>query len=137
MSGLIYSKGMKLSAKHVPSPPVRSNNCGDEPLYWNFDPAYTSLSPYVVELDEWNMLYMFVTLEVSKEDRSREDRDEQPSNMLSMRVTLEVSKEDRSREARDEQPSNICHISVTLDVSKEDRSREARDEQPSNMPPLE
>ena len=50
------------------------------------------------------MRYMLVTLEVSKEERSREESLEQPSNMRYMLVTLEVSKEERSREAREEQP---------------------------------
>ena len=41
---------------------------------------------------------MFVTLEVSKEERSREPAQEQPSNMEDMFATLEVSKEERSKE---------------------------------------
>ena len=53
------------------------------------------------------MQYMLVTLEVSKEERSREESEEQPSNMQYMLVTLDASREDRSREASDEQPRNI------------------------------
>ena len=47
-----------------------------------------------------------------------------------MLVTADVSKLDRSREARDEQPRNMFDIFVTPDVSRPDRSTEARDEQP-------
>ena len=47
---------------------------------------------------------MLVTLEVSKEDKSRESSDEQPENMADMSVTLEVSRPDRSRDLSDEQP---------------------------------
>ena len=53
---------------------------------------------------------MSVTLEVSKEETSREAREERPSNMENMwdmPVTCEVSKEETSREAREEQSSNI------------------------------
>ena len=46
---------------------------------------------------------MLVTLEVSKEERSREESDEQPENMPPMPVTLEVSRPETSREAREEQ----------------------------------
>ena len=46
---------------------------------------------------------MLVTLEVSKEDRSRDESLEQPENMWSMLSTLEVPNEERSREAREEQ----------------------------------
>ena len=50
---------------------------------------------------------MFVTAEVSKDDRSREVSDEQPLNMPPMSVTAEVSRPDRSRDASDEQPENM------------------------------
>ena len=51
-----------------------------------------------------------------------------------MSVTLDVSKEERSREEREEQPENMPDMSVALDVSKEERSREEREEQSRNMP---
>ena len=51
-----------------------------------------------------------------------------------MLSTLEVSKEETSREAREEQPENMEDIPVTFDVSKEETSREEREEQPENMP---
>ena len=50
------------------------------------------------------MLLMFVTLEVSKPERSREAREEQPSNMEVMSVALEVSRPDRSMDRSDLQP---------------------------------
>ena len=53
------------------------------------------------------MLPMLVTLEVLKEERSREVRDEHPWNMPDMPSTFEVSRLDRSRDVRDEQPENI------------------------------
>ena len=52
-----------------------------------------------------------------------------------MSVTFEVSKLERSRTVKDEQPSNISIIFVTFEVSKVERSREVKDEQPQNMPP--
>ena len=42
---------------------------------------------------------MPVTLEVSKEERSREESLEQPSNMEDMSIALEVSRPDRSIDA--------------------------------------
>ena len=50
------------------------------------------------------MEVMSVAFEVSKEDRSREESLEQPSNMQYTTVTLEVSRPDRSREESEEQP---------------------------------
>ena len=50
------------------------------------------------------MLLMLVTLEVSKEDRSRDSSDELPENMADMSVAPEVSRPDRSRDLSDEQP---------------------------------
>ena len=50
---------------------------------------------------------MLVTLEVPKEERSREDRDEQQPNIPDMPVTCEVSNEERSRDLSDEQPRNM------------------------------
>ena len=47
-----------------------------------------------------------------------------------MLATFEVSKEDRSREARDEQPRNMSDMSVTLEVSRPDRSIDLSDSQP-------
>ena len=47
---------------------------------------------------------MFVTLEVSQPETSRDASDEQPKNMLSMFVALEVSQPETSREASLEQP---------------------------------
>ena len=44
-------------------------------------------------------------------------------------VTLEVSKEERSREASLPQPRNMEDMSVALEVPKEERSREDRDRQ--------
>ena len=49
-------------------------------------------------------------MEVSQPERSREERDEQPSNMEYMPVTLEVSQPETSREDRDEQPSNMEYM---------------------------
>ena len=40
-------------------------------------------------------------------DKSREASFEQPWNMLDMSVTLDVSKEERSREEREEQSENM------------------------------
>ena len=60
--------------------------------------------------------------------------------MLSMLVTLDVSKEERSRLASFEHPENIPPMPVTFDVSNDERSSEAREEQPENMedmPPSE
>ena len=50
-----------------------------------------------------------------------------------MLVTAEVSRPDRSRVARLQQPSNIQPMSVTFEVSKDDRSRVVSNEQPENM----
>ena len=47
---------------------------------------------------------MSAALEVPKEERSREDRDEQQPNIPDMPVACEVSNEERSREDRDRQP---------------------------------
>ena len=47
-----------------------------------------------------------------------------------MSVTCEVSKEETSREAREEQLLNMSDMPVTFEVSKEETSREAREEQP-------
>ena len=47
------------------------------------------------------MSYMLSTLEVSREERSREAREEQPWNMQYMLVTLEVSRPDRSTDRSD------------------------------------
>ena len=49
------------------------------------------------------MPLMFVTLEVSKEETSREAREVQPRNMPDMSVTFEVSRLETSREEREEQ----------------------------------
>ena len=50
------------------------------------------------------MLCMFVTFEVSKDDRSSDASDEQPQNILNILVTEEVSRDDRSSDVSDEQP---------------------------------
>ena len=50
---------------------------------------------------------MSVTQEVSKWDKSRQVKDEQPENMSLMSVTQEVSKWDKSIEVRAEQYRNI------------------------------
>ena len=50
---------------------------------------------------------MFVALEASRPDRSREESDEQPLNMLRMSVALEASRPDRSRDSSDEQLWNM------------------------------
>ena len=50
---------------------------------------------------------MFITLEVSKQERSREVKVEQPLKMLFMSVTQEVSKWDTSREVKALQRANI------------------------------
>ena len=50
---------------------------------------------------------MFVTPEVSKEERSRDARDEQPSNIPRMLVTPEVSTAPKSIDVKLQQPENI------------------------------
>ena len=46
-----------------------------------------------------------------------------------MPVTLDVSKDERSREVSSEQLVNIPSIRVTCEVSKEERSSEVKEEQ--------
>ena len=46
---------------------------------------------------------MFVTEDVSKDDRSREVRELQLKNIAAMLQTLDVSKLDKSREVKEEQ----------------------------------
>ena len=53
------------------------------------------------------MPYMFVTLEVSQPERSRDESLVQLSNMEDMPVTLEVSHPTKSRDESKEQPSNM------------------------------
>ena len=60
---------------------------------------------------------MSATEDVSKEDRSRDDSDEQPLNIEDISVTRDVSKEDRSRDSREEQPENMSDMSVAEDTS--------------------
>lgn len=79
------------------------------------------------------MLFILVTFDVSKDDRSSEVRDEHLLNMTPILVTCDVSKDDKSSEVRDEQPLNILFILVTFDVLKFDRSSEVSDEQSRNM----
>ena len=55
---------------------------------------------------------------MSKRERSRDVKEEQPENIPSphqedIDATFEVSKLERSREVKDEQPENIHIISVT------------------------
>ena len=50
---------------------------------------------------------MLVTFEVLKVDRSRDASEGQQLNMPSMFVTLEVSRGDTSRDVRDSHPKNI------------------------------
>ena len=47
---------------------------------------------------------MSLTLEVSKPERRRDVRAEQPANILSMSVTFELFQPERSRDVRPEQP---------------------------------
>ena len=53
---------------------------------------------------------------MSKWERSREVKEEQPQNILLISVTFEVSKLERSRVVNDLQPRNILLISVTREV---------------------
>ena len=65
---------------------------------------------------------MSVTLEVSRPERSRDVRPEQPLNMLRMYLTLEVSKPERSRYVGPEQSTdmpNMLLMSVTPEVDKD------------------
>ena len=71
---------------------------------------------------------------MSKLERSRAVKNEQPENILPIDVTPEVPKLERSRAVKDEQPENISSISVTSEVSKVVRSREVKDEQALNIP---
>ena len=57
---------------------------------------------------------MLVALEVSRGDRSREAREEQPSNMKDMSVTLEVSRPDRSIDATFEHSENIRRVVLAI-----------------------
>ena len=50
---------------------------------------------------------------MSKQERSREVKDEQPQNIQLILLTFEVSKLVRSRVLKDSQPKNILLISVT------------------------
>jgi len=56
-------------------------------------------------------------------------RDEQPRNILFIFVTEEVSNPATSSDVRDEQLRNIKLIFVTEEVSNPDASRDVRDEQ--------
>ena len=65
---------------------------------------------------------MSVTLEVSRPERSRDVRAEQPSNMELMSVTLEVSRPERLRYVGPEQSTNMANMrlmSVTPEVDKD------------------
>ena len=53
--------------------------------------------------------------------------------MSRMPITFEVSKPDRSRDSREEQPENMEDMPVALDVSSPDRSRDSSDRQSRNM----
>ena len=53
---------------------------------------------------------------MSKLERSRVVKDQQPENIHLISVTLEVSKQVRSRVVKEEQPQNISLISVTCEV---------------------
>ena len=74
-----------------------------------------------------------MTFDVSKLDKSREVKFEQPENIYVISVTSDVSKLDKSREVKFEQPENIKDILVTFDVSKLDKSREVKLKQPRNI----
>ena len=51
-------------------------------------------------------------------------------------MTLEVSRDEMSREGSEEQPANITAMLVTCEVSRGERSREASESQPENIPPV-
>ena len=63
-----------------------------------------------------NIQLISVTFEVSKLERSREVKEEQPENILFIFVTLEVSKLEKSIEVKEEQELNIPLMSVTCEV---------------------
>lgn len=75
------------------------------------------------------MLLILVTLEVTKLERSREAKEEQPKNILSIRETFEVSKLERSIVFKSEQSENMPIIFVTFEVSKQERSSSVKAEQ--------
>ena len=58
-------------------------------------------------LQEVKSSLIFVTFEVSKLERSRVVKEEQPENIQFIFVTLEVSKLERSRDGKDMHPQNI------------------------------
>ncbi len=63
-----------------------------------------------------------VTLEVSKLDKSKDNKDLQSENIWPNPVTWEVLKLDKSKYSNEEQFQNIlCILSVTFDVSKFDK----------------
>jgi hypothetical protein len=53
------------------------------------------------------MLFIYSTFEVSKLERSREVKEQQPWNIYLISSTFEVSKLKRSREVKEQQPENI------------------------------
>ena len=53
---------------------------------------------------------------MSKLERSRAVKEEQPSNIPFISFIFEVSKSERSREVKEEHPENILLISVTCEV---------------------
>lgn len=82
-----------------------------------------------------NMSVILVAREVSKPDRSKALRDEQPLNIDRMLSTIPVSKLfGKEREVSEEQSRNISSMPVTCEVSNLDRLRDPRDEQSENIP---
>ena len=80
-----------------------------------------------------NITHMDVTLDVSKDDKSRDLSDKHLLNMANMLVTLDVSKLDTLSDSSEVQSRNIATMLVVFEVEIPDRSADTRFEQPLNM----
>ena len=115
-----YSLSVFELSNTVPAPPLRfMQSVNIKPESVTCSVFHLSETVIILRFEQLpNIPSIFVTFEVSKDERSSEGRAEQYANMVFISVTLEVSKPETSRDSSAEHRVNIISMRVTFEVSK-------------------